>query len=106
MCGTWQKGFEMPNNEQTIENSTNQTGSTLAATTGSCGGGPVYPIRDGNRHDGMSLRDYFAGMALQALIGATTHVTARERGRLNTIESEFIADKAYDFADAMICRRG
>ena len=47
---------------------------------------------------GMTLRDYFAAKAMQAIIG-------REDNRFTTT-LEFVGGKAYQFADAMIKARG
>ena len=51
------------------------------------------------RHEGMSLRDWFAGMALQGL-------TARiPPGDLGTVSIQDIGDTAYQLADAMLRER-
>ena len=47
---------------------------------------------------GMTLRDYFAAKAMQAIIG-------REDIRFTTT-LEFVGGKAYQYADAMIKERG
>ena len=47
---------------------------------------------------GMTLRDYFAAKAMQAIIG-------REDNRFTTT-LEFVGGKAYQYADAMIKERG
>ena len=64
-------------------------------------GGPAFPVwhvrADGTKthlHPGMSLRDYFAGEALRALLEATP----------NTYRIEATAD-AYRIADAMLKAR-
>lgn len=49
-------------------------------------GGPVHPCTYGNIHDGMSLRDYFAGQALISMVGHSVN----------------IAEEAYKVADAML----
>lgn len=66
-------------------------------------GGPAFPYEHGHspdaanvREPGMSLRDWFAGVALFGILiqrdrGTTYHRTAEE---------------AYGFADAMLERRG
>jgi hypothetical protein len=46
--------------------------------------------------DGMTLRDYFAGQALVALINKNN----------NPVPQEFIAGRAYAYADAMLEARG
>jgi hypothetical protein len=67
-------------------------------------GGPAFPrpgvtLPNGEfqwPHDGMSLRDLFAGLALQA-INVQAHVAEPA--------SEFIAWSAYNIADAMLKER-
>lgn len=67
-------------------------------------GGPAFPRsrsieRDDywDEEDGMSLRDWFAGMALQALISRIpANASPDENG---------LADYAYDVADAMLAWR-
>jgi hypothetical protein len=49
-------------------------------------GGPVHPCTYGNIHDGMSLRDYFAGQAMISMYGHSVN----------------IAEEAYKVADAML----
>ena len=56
---------------------------------------PLYlPQDEGNIRDGMTLRDYFAGQALNAIAARNTDRTYRGD-----------ADEAYSFADAMIAAR-
>lgn len=65
-------------------------------------GGPAFPspalphATDGRAEarDGMTLRDYFAGQALQFLL--------RE---IQGYSPDFIATRAYEMADAMIAAR-
>lgn len=63
-------------------------------------GGPAYPIpSDGvsfGTHPGMSLRDHFAGLAMQGLL-------ANQDARLMT--STEYARIAYEHADAMLTER-
>ena len=61
-------------------------------------GGPAYPtnqyangISPSGHSQGMTLRDYFAGQALQGFIS-----------RGDKYDSEFDAGRAYAFADAML----
>lgn len=62
-------------------------------------GGPAFPlIQDNYKCDGMTLRDYFAGQALVALIGKES-----EAGSLNDVEC--CSHYAYQYADAMIAER-
>ena len=76
-------------------------------------GGPAFPVppasalgtgdpRDGvgvvHAQEGMSLRDWFAGMAVQGLMA---HPKIG-----NSASSEKIADYAWEQADAMIAARG
>ena len=67
-------------------------------------GGPAFPGEDkfGKTNNlGMSLRDYFAGIALQALIGHIEKPTAENADKL-VVE---ITRAAYSLADAMIQER-
>lgn len=64
-------------------------------------GGPAYPVNDDSdgglhRHSGMTLRDWFAGMALQGLIASSviTDITCKQ-----------YAGCAYRHADAMLKAR-
>ena len=64
-------------------------------------GGPAFPQNDAtvnriNNLDGMSLRDYFAGKALIALIGINDE-DAKNTGKASHI--------AYCYADEMLKRR-
>ena len=66
-------------------------------------GGPAFPQNDAtvnriNNHDGMSLRDYFAG---QALVG---QLAGRASGV--AFDADMAATCAYLFADAMLAARG
>ena len=86
-------------------------------------GGPAFPVPPftlapgdhgtvslDNFPKGMSLRDWFAGMAMQALLASTGHdtqsiallVTATEQDQA---VDETLAGRAYDFADAMLAAR-
>ena len=78
-------------------------------------GGPAFPkvvegVRGPVSTGGMSLRDWFAGMAMQALLASTGHdtqsiallVTATEQDQA---VDETLAGRAYDFADAMLAAR-
>jgi hypothetical protein len=59
-------------------------------------GGPAFPcptISIG-QHQGMTLRDFFAAAAMQSIL-------SREYGRFTTT-LDFIGDKAYQYADAML----
>ena len=77
-------------------------------TTPQDDGGPAFPVAptlnpDGtvwyHGKDGMSLRDWFAGMALQGLLA---HIVGVESA--NGRASKY-ADRAYDYADAMLAAR-
>lgn len=59
-------------------------------------GGPALPGRSGN--PGMTLRDYFAAMAMQGLIASN------DEGAGDRLED--IPRYAYDIADAMLKARG
>lgn len=59
-------------------------------------GGPAFPVGSGDMRDptGMSLRDWFAGMALQGILASS--------GRLKAADA---ASDAYLAADMMLARR-
>jgi len=65
-------------------------------------GGPAFPIGDTARLDecGMTLRDYFAGLAMQGLI-------ASPRGPADKSDptDSWVAQTAYLVADAMLKER-
>ena len=60
-------------------------------------GGPAFPTRN-TLNDGMTLRDYFAAKAMQAITPSFANANI-----LNP--AEFISDKAYALADAMLKAR-
>jgi len=63
---------------------------------------PAFPNEGfngwGEPFKGMTLRDYFAAKAMQAIIG-------REDNRFTTT-LEFVGGKAYQYADAMMKAKG
>lgn len=71
-------------------------------------GGPAFPTEPrgpiyGGKHDGMTLRDWFAG---QALAGLVTMKVLHEIARKSGVGSETVtAQAAYEYADAMIKER-
>ena len=74
------------------------------------GGGPVYPTYV-DQCEGMSLRDYFAGQALEGILAMASSESimvemSNRATRGNIKVSEVVAVKAYNFADAMIKERG
>ncbi len=59
---------------------------------------PAFPIHWENHHEGMTLRDYFAAQAMQALLRQyPDHL-------MNSPASE-VASDAYSMADAMLKAR-
>lgn len=72
-------------------------------------GGPAYPLtwmqrtdqgrgeRVEHRTPGMTLRDYFAAKAMQAIVSTVPH--------LATVAPGDVAEEAYQFADALIAER-
>jgi hypothetical protein len=58
-------------------------------------GGPAFPTRYHEDMHGMTLRDWFAGQALQGLLAST-----------KTSDGLAIAKDAYILADAMLRARG
>lgn len=82
-------------------------------------GGPAFPSEQGHTPEGtwnqtiergMSLRDYFAGQALAAMIGKSPFFDREgEHGRPTVDMWQFkldMADSAYFYADAMLAARG
>jgi hypothetical protein len=59
-------------------------------------GGPAFPVLYVTLHTGMSLRDWFAGMALQ---GKATRLSNPHEHR------DLLAADCYDIADAMLKAR-
>lgn len=77
-------------------------------------GGPAFPYtwvrsdEPATPMQGMTLRDYFAAKAMQALLGsqdmaANTVRAAKDNGREDT--ELFMAEAAYEIADAMLKAR-
>ena len=64
-------------------------------------GGPAFPSDAPQNFEGMTLRDYFAAKAMQALI--TSRYTDYENG---WYDEERVADNSYEMADAMLKARG
>lgn len=61
-------------------------------------GGRVFPISSRMLHYGMSMRDYFAAMAISGTAGAAA-------GQWNSQYVEVLATAAYAIADAMVDER-
>lgn len=74
-------------------------------------GGPAFPISlpgfGDNGCPGMSLRDYFAAMAMQSIFGGVGArlVADRDSRYDETNWSEVVAANSYEMADAMLARR-
>lgn len=78
-------------------------------------GGPAFPIghpdcstagQSIKEAQGMTLRDHFAGLALQGiLISSTTKTTASKMTIVEMLDRDVAAMAAYQFADAMIAER-
>lgn len=79
-------------------------------------GGPAFPLDDVNRvdnftirqHQGMTLRDWFAGQALSGMSGAGPefmNALSRRAEKLGVNAEEYGARMAYLLADAMIAER-
>lgn len=70
------------------------------------GGGPAFPTANGPEcfnAPGMTLRDWFAGMALVGMLGCPADV--RYNGKTE-VTNDDMASCAYGLADAMIAQRG
>ena len=77
-------------------------------------GGPAFPLQDWDpaiqsprRENGMSLREWFAGMALQPTItdAAKFNHIFRENGSPTRITPDDVAKSCYIQADAMLAAR-
>lgn len=66
-------------------------------------GGPAFPVTTDCRHSGMSLRDYFAALAMQGIV---SHWPSSGNYAHAASVAESVAQCAYLIADAMIARRG
>ncbi len=73
-------------------------------------GGPAFPTTIDSPHadigvehlEGMTLRDYFAAKAMQAILGqAGTHASEDDQDELHRV----VAELAYRHADAMLSAR-
>ena len=68
-------------------------------------GGPAFPTLADNGHamnqDGMNLRDWFAGKAMQGIWSNAAALAQMPKGA----EAESIASVAYEMADAMLKER-
>lgn len=56
-------------------------------------------------HYGMSLRDWYAGMALQGLLSNSHPNVVKAFAKISEIADDAFAESAYAFADAMIKQR-
>ena len=67
---------------------------------------PAFPIPWGkssdDQHDGMTLRDYFAAAAMQAIVGIQEAHDVSVTGDFKTTTAVY----AYEMADAMLKARG
>jgi hypothetical protein len=62
-------------------------------------GGPAFPTQNGTRNDqGMTLRDWFAGMALQGMLASC-------RPGYSYQIAEDATSEAFRYADAMLSAR-
>ena len=65
----------------------------------------VFPhhSNDGNEHQGMTLRDHFAGQVFPQVYMMCSE--SDEGGRVLAVDAEWVADESYRIADYMINRR-
>jgi hypothetical protein len=72
-------------------------------------GGPAYPavvpVEFQYAYDGMSLRDWFAGQALPAVIAATSAGQHQPHVEPGQTQEQAMAVDAYALADAMLAAR-
>lgn len=75
-------------------------------------GGPAFPTEPNTQpghftHHGMSLRDWFAGQALIAVLTGPMAVHLAEAARERGVDNDaIVAIAAYETADAMLAARG
>lgn len=70
-------------------------------------GGPAFPLfkEDMHMQQGMTLRDYFAAKAMQAIIAKHPAIDGNLNEDFVREESDATALGAYDYADAMLRAR-
>lgn len=54
---------------------------------------------------GMTMRDYFAGKAMQAMVSSDTHMATAANNKIGQHPAYFLAIASYEFADAMLRAR-
>ena len=72
-------------------------------------GGTAFPVSYPVNCRGMTLRDWFAGMALQGAIAGDEskfQVICGSAGRMKMEIPQFVAGLSYQIADAMLEERG
>lgn len=67
-------------------------------------GGSAFPKNYGIPNEGMTLRDYFAGLAMQGLLSNKHMGDAALHGSAQELLKE-ISEAAYEFADTMLAER-
>jgi hypothetical protein len=78
----------------------------MTKDTGAADGGPAFPVEPRSMlggHDGMNLRDWFAGQALAGMIGNSG--LTMSYGENHPESNKVVAAVAYILADAMIAER-
>ena len=73
-------------------------------------GGPAYPFQPQDRQGypcaehapGLSIRDWFAGMALQGQLSCPETIVALSKGGFTAVE---VAASCYEWADSMLAAR-
>lgn len=65
-------------------------------------GGPAFPVPEDNEEYGMWLRDWFAGLAMQALLSNSNNEVVDGFSKHGEAMGQAIAESAYAFADDMI----
>jgi hypothetical protein len=72
-------------------------------------GGSAFPFSPSGTNcreeSGLSIRDYFAGMALQGVMHAMTEIALSGKDVSNGRQQEYIVETSYQIADAMILER-
>lgn len=67
----------------------------------------AFPVQHENgwTHTGMSLRDYFAAKAMQALLSGNYGAVVSAAAKAGEESEVFMASSAYELADAMLAER-
>lgn len=81
-------------------------GGSMTASDDVADGGQAFPAVIHSLHvKGMSLRDYFAGQVIHAMLSGRVGPSFHTNGFINVEDAATAASNAYAIADAMIAER-